>query len=297
MKYIWYIFTRDQPIVEFNQDKFESAAAKIWERGYEYIQTFNHNDIIAYNTIVIEWYEQDRIDVVRGLYWIFPWQIRERDWEYHAIFRFLVPIQKKAVTRIGECLAEMYGWNYQYHTFFQKTSTILETDNECYTNPQAIVQYFDEVFYSDSVNHVAEKYVNENVKITELQELLPGMMLLCDEHLNIAVWYGKPFKTVFAAMSFSLNATYTFFNKHFAAWFKTDDNKQYLNWVVIKTHELVEHDGWLASMDDKGNYKWVTDFIIRVHYKIKKPEWDVWYIVRLTNKYGETTDYIEWRTM
>lgn len=295
MKYIWYIFTKDQPIVEFNQDKFESAAMKLWEKGYEYIQTFNHNDIIAYNTLVIEWFEQDRLDIVRGLYWVHPWQIRERDGEMHAIFRFLKPIQKKAISRIGECLAEMYNGNYQYHTFFSKSSKIVETDSDCYTNPQVVTQYFDEIFYSDSVNHAAEKYVNDNISITSIQEKLPWVLLLCDEHLNIAIGYWKVFKTVYTIMSFSLNATYAFFNKHFAAGFKTDDNKQYLNWVVIKTSELVEHDWWLASLDDKWWYKWVTDFIIRVYYKIKKPEWDVWYIVRLTNKYWETTDYIEWR--
>ncbi len=296
MKHLWYVFTKDQPIVEFNEKRFEDAVALTGNKWYEYIQTFNGNDIVSYNTIVIEWVESDRLDIVRALYGVYPWQIRVRDEITHAVFRFIRPLSKKNVTTIAEQFATLLGWDYLFHTFFKQTCTYI-AEEEVYTDPMLIQQYFNDKYCSDTINHSTEQYINDTVDIREISLKLPSDNLICDSFLNVAIGYGKPFYTVFKCLWFSLSAAYRFFNTHFNAGFKTDDKALvwYLNsGIIVKTAELVEHDGWLSLLTDNW-YKWVTDFIIKVHYQLNRPEWEVGYIVTLTNKFWEQTDYIEWK--
>jgi len=61
------------------------------------MQTFDDNNIIEYNTIVINITKESakrRIDIVSELYGIIPNEIRYKDNEQDLVFKFAKPLQK-----------------------------------------------------------------------------------------------------------------------------------------------------------------------------------------------------------
>jgi len=121
MRYNWgYVINKTQAIIEFDKSTFEEISQNRNEK-YEYIQTFDDNNIVEYNTIVVNLQSEhsiSRIDKVAELYWVVPNEIRHEWTERDLIFRFQKPLQKAAVINIWKVMEQLYFSNVRYFTFY-----------------------------------------------------------------------------------------------------------------------------------------------------------------------------------
>lgn len=299
MRYNWgYVINKTQAIIEFDKKTFEEIAENRLEK-YEYLQTFDDNNIVEYNTIIVNLQSEhsiSRIDIVAQLYGVIPNEIRHEWTERDLIFRFQKPLQKAAVINIGKVLEQLYFSNVRYFTFYEPKK--IERVSEEFiitTNVYSAWQWIDnsrkiainDVKNIDAINESMLVDIDKAIAILKRSEKI-------DYWLWVIIGYGWIVDYVFRILK-SIEATYRFFEEHFGIKFMdtTDAMELYMNewvsiwaeWVMISGHDML-------VIDDKGNAKPLTDFLITVHYKIRRKTW-VNYIVSLI-KWDIEVRHIEW---
>ncbi len=301
MRYNWgYVINKTQAIIEFDKKTFEEVANNREEK-YEYIQTFDDNNIVEYNTIVVNLQSEhsvSRIDIVAELYSIVPNEIRHHGKEQDLIFRFLKPLQKAAVMNLWKVLEQLYFANVRYFTFFDPTKIEKVTDSFVVTtNIYRAGEWIDnsrkiainDVKNIDAINEAMLIDMDKAISILKRSEKI-------DYGLWVIVWYGWIVDYIFRILK-SIEATYKFLEEHFDIKFMdtTDAMELYMNEGIGISSEwiVISWDGMLI-LDEKGKTSPLTDFQITVHYKIKRKSW-VSYIVSFIKRDLEVR-HVEWVT-
>lgn len=299
MRYnVWYVINKTQAIIEFDKELFDEFSANREEK-YIYMQTFDDNNIIEYNTIVINITKESakrRIDIVSELYGIIPNEIRYKDNEQDLVFRFAKPFQKAGVMKIAKVLEQLYFASSRYFTFYEPddikdiSESFLLTQNVYLAGDwidNSRKQAINDVKNNDAIAESMLCNIDDVLKILKRHEKV-------DYDLSIVIWYGSVVDYVLRVLR-SVEATYRFFSEHFGIEFMdtTDSMELYMNeWVWVISDGIVVSGDKLLIIDDKGNSKELTDFQISVHYKIRRKTW-VSYVVSFIKMDAEVR-HIEW---
>lgn len=295
---VWYVLNKTQAIIEFDREIFLEVAHNREEK-YEYIQTFDDNNIVEYNTIVINIQSAlgvKRIEEVAELYDIQPNEIRYYKNETDLVFRFVKPMQKAVVLNISNTLQQLYFSDTRYFTFFAPDE--IKTVSDQYLNITSVQ------LASIWINNARKPAINdvENADaITSAMMLDPvDVLSKLKRHEKVDVWlgvvigYGWILDYVLKALK-STEATYKFFNEYYNLGFADTDHSMwhYMDiWVGIMWEWIVSVWDKLMIINDKWVSKELTDFQISVHYKITRPT-GVSYVVSLLKSDIEVK-HIEW---
>lgn len=289
----------DASVVTTDRESFQSTVETLGVQGCEYIQTFSWAKISKYFTIVAsgQWlHMRNRIDEVSNMYGVHPYEIRKSDDIYHAVYLLSRGTTKWVASRTANTIWELLCSDTQYWTFFSNYETV-------YSEPMNQVKIEDldriGVYFNDAIHSIGDS-INDGlinkanfVPASSIAEKF-GRTEEIDEELNIIVWFGKPFAYVKSVLG-NLDATLKFFNEHFDVGFKIQDvalSTYFKDGILGKSSYLVEYGTWYWVETDKWS-KQVTDFTIRVHYKLIRDEETI-YAISLVGKDWKKTRIIEW---
>lgn len=297
MSKIWYVLSLDSAVIERDQVAFDEALQITGKTWYEYLQTIENNEIVWYYTITLVNIGPERIHTVKDLYNITPNEKRSRgeDSDTHHLFFLSQSVNTKLAHKLAENLSQLYQAKFCFHTFYSVTCTRDHLNKEAIA-PRAISRLFVQRTLTDSVNEGKLRVVNE-YPLSDIQEILKKHDAF-DKVLNRVPWHWTVFEYVYDTFG-STTATYRFFNEHFGADFKIEEGSvsDYLRAGVavnLSGSWLVEDKWAYYALTQKGDEKQVTDFLIRVHYKIVRVD-SISYIVSLMNQVGYEVNRIEWK--
>ncbi len=289
----------DASAVATDRDQFSETVKMLGVQGCEYIQTFSWARISKYFTIVAsgQWMRmRDRIDEVSNMHWVHPFEIRESDGVYHAIYLLSRGTTKWVASKLANTIGELLNADTQYWTFFSDYTMV-------YSEPMNTVRieeldkislYFNDAKHSigDSINDWLINKANFCPAESIIQKF--GREDEVDNELNLIVWYGKPFAYVKSILG-NLDATLKFFNEHFDVGFKIQDvalSTYFRDGIASKSSYMVEYGSGYGIETEKW-MKQVTDFTIRVHYKLIRDDETI-YAISLVGKDWKKTRIIEW---
>jgi len=297
MSKIWYTLSIESAFIERDEDKFVEALGVTGKLGYEYPQHIERNEITWYYTLILKWVPSERIETVTEIYGITPNEKRSRlaeEWD-HYLFFLTQQVNEKTAHKIGENLSKLYWGGYIFHTFYKGNSEVRIIQQEAHT-PRSILRLFTERNLCDSVNEGKLRIVNE-YPIGEIQKYLKRSERF-DKLLNRIPHHGTAFEYVHDILGSTI-AAYKFFNEHFQTDFKIEQGNMsdYLTEgvSVSLTGSGIIEDKWAYYvLTAKGEEKQITDFTVRVHYKVMKND-QISYIVSLMNQTGFEVKRIEWK--
>lgn len=289
----------DAAIVETNREEFTSKLEKLWVQWCEYFQKFSGSKISKYYTIVASasWEAfRYRIDQVNRMYGIFPCEIRQSGSKYHAIYQLSRPLNKTNTDKLALVIKEVLLCDIQYWTFFSNYEKILEEKISTVSieDIERVGKYilWGSTTVWDSIND----------SLLDVANFVPAKSVIdifgrnedIDEDLNIIIGYGKPFAYVREILG-SLDATLKFFNEHFDTGFQMQDvtiDTYFVDGILSKSEEMIQLWGGYAIETEKGNVR-ITDFTIRVHYKLIREDKTA-YAISLVGKDGKKTSVFQW---
>lgn len=289
----------DAAIVETNREEFTSKLEKLWVQWCEYFQKFSGSKISKYYTIVASasWEAfRYRIDQVNRMYGIFPCEIRQSGSKYHAIYQLSRPLNKTNTDKLALVIKEALLCDIQYWTFFSNYEKILEEKISTVSieDIERVGKYilWGSTTVWDSIND----------SLLDAANFVPAKSVIdifgrnedIDEDLNIIIGYGKPFAYVREILG-SLDATLKFFNEHFDTGFQMQDvtiDTYFVDGILSKSEEMIQLWGGYAIETEKGNVR-ITDFTIRVHYKLIREDKTA-YAISLVGKDGKKTSVFQW---
>lgn len=297
MSKIWYVLTIDSAVIERDKSVFEEALSTTWKLWYEYLQNVDNNEISSYYSITLMSIDEKRIEDVKRLYSILPNERRirwENEWVYYTFF-LSQSVNVKLAHKLADNLSQLYQSPFYFHTLYSENSKIEVFHKEAIT-PRAIWRIFVQRNLTDSVNEWKLRIVND-YKIEQIQSLLSRHEDF-DDVLNRVPWYWTAFEYVYDIL-WSVTSAYRFFNEHFDAWFRIEEwsISDYLrDWVPVwLSWSGIVEDKWVYFvLTQKWEEKQITDFTIRVHYKIIRDD-NVSYIVSLMNQSWFEVNRIEWK--
>ena len=297
---LWYILHPAQAIIEFNRDEFE-AFSKNRVESYEYLQTFDDNNIVEYNTVIVNVStdrSKTRFDTVAELYGIKPQEIRtlSLNWQEDYIFKFSKPVAKAGAARIGKILEQLYFWTARFYTFF-RYDTRTELDSWSFN----IGLINDIGWWLEDGLQVAINDVKNAPALEQAREIDPSLIVQAmrrtekvDDELGLIIWYGWGITYVLSCLR-SVDATYKFFSENFSIDFSDtyESMEEYINdGVFVAGDGIIRSGGRIKVIDDKGNSKDLTDFDITVHYKIRRKD-KISYVVSFIKPDSEIR-HVEW---
>lgn len=289
----------DAAIVETNREEFTSKLEKLWVQGCEYFQKFSGSKISKYYTIVASasWEAfRYRIDQVNRMYGIFPCEIRQSGSKYHAIYQLSRPLNKTNTDKLASVIKEALLCDIQYWTFFSNYEKILE-EKISVVSIEDIERVGKYILWGSTT-----VWDSINDSLLDVANFVPAKSVIdifgrnedIDEDLNIIIGYGKPFAYVREILG-SLDATLKFFNEHFDTGFQMQDvtiDTYFVDGILSKSEEMIQLWGGYAVETEKGNVR-ITDFTIRVHYKLIREDKTA-YAISLVGKDGKKTAVFQW---
>lgn len=289
----------DAAIVETDREEFTSKLKKLWVQGCEYFQKFSGSKISKYYTIVASasWDAfRYRIDQVNEMYGIFPCEIRKSGSKYHAIYQLSRPLNKTNTDKLSSILKEVLLCDTQYWAFFSDYEKVFE-DKISVISIEDIERVGKYILWGsttvwDSINDSLLDSANF-VPAKDVIEIF-GRSEDIDDDLNIIIWYWKPFAYVREILG-SLDAALKFFNEHFSIGFQMQDNTidtYFVDGILSKSEDMIQLWGGYAVETEKGNIR-ITDFTIRVHYKLLRED-KIAYAISLVGKDGKKTAVFQW---
>lgn len=295
----WFVLNPEQSIIEFNKEEFDVYAANR-EESYEYIQTFDDNNIVEYTTVVVNALSNEakaRYHDVVALYKISPQEIRILWNQEDYIFRFSTPMSKAWAARVGKILENLYQANARFYTFYRYDHrNVLDptwTTNVGLLN--SIWAWIDDGL-KNPINDVKNSSQLEQARSVDPALVVASMKRVesVDSVLGIIIWHGSGLSYVLGCLR-SVEATYKFYSENF--WIEFADTyesmEEYINeGIFVSGNGIVRSGGRLVIINDKGEAKELADFDITVHYKIRRKD-KVSYVVSLIRTDSEVR-HIEW---
>jgi len=297
---LWYILNPAQAIIEFDRSEFE-VFSKNRSESYEYIQTFDDNNIVEYNTIVVNVVTEkskSRFDIVSELYGIRPQEIRSLaiNGQEDYIFKFSKPLSKAWASRIWKILEQLYFWTSRFYTFFRYDNQT-ELD-EWSVNIGVIndIGWWLDDGLSVAINDVKNAGALEQAREVDVSLVVQAMRRTekVDNDLGIVIGYGWGITYVLTCLR-SVDATYKFFSENFSIEFSDtyESMEEYIKDGVFVSWDGIIRSGWrIKVINDKWDSKDLTDFDITVHYKIRRKE-KISYVVSFLKPDSEVR-HVEW---
>ena len=294
--FIWYTLSSKSAVIQSNIEQFRADVALTGQIGYEFMQEFIGNDIVWYKTCVVIAPQAERIALVKEVYGIEPYQIRDTSEGIHYIFMFPKAFTKNRYYLAAQYLGDLYKVETRLYTIFDDQCSSIDT-LWFILDYTALTSIFHLPLLSDSINQDQEIYINETIQIQSALIALNSTDPF-DPDLNIVPGIGKPFAYAVYKL-WSVEWAYKFFNEKFEGEFITDGDgisEYLLNGVVARSTAIIEKNGGYYTLGAKDQLVRLTDFLIHVHYQIARPGQEVVYIVSLVNALGRRVDFIEWRS-
>jgi len=296
----WYVLNQTQAIIEFDEEEFK-IITRNRDEAFEYIQTFDDNNIVEYRSIVINVSNdvaKKRFDTVSRLYWITPQEIRIKWSQEDYIFNLARPLSKAWASRIAKILATIYFATPRFLTFYNADEANVLSDT--FLNIATVNSIG---WWLTDLNNLPINDVRNRQSLLEAQAIPASAVVNSmkeiidvDEELGIVIWYGSPISYVMNRLR-STEATYRFFSENFAIEFSDtyESMEEYINDGIFVAWDWVIRSGWkLHIINEKGEEKELTDFDITVHYKIRRAD-SISYVVSL-KKIDDEVSHIEWPT-
>ena len=293
-----------------NETKFKKELETIDSIWFYYPHIFKRKVISTYWAVIISTSGIERLEVIKTLYGIEPSKVFSDGKIFHFVFDVMKWIDKSEYNRTWRSLAFLYDGEvidyhfYPKHKITEKYSSELngkELRNKCFQLFRILT--IDENYEKElSLHNFKEYEKTKKISLLEIAEELKESIVDIDEMNNIHIKYGYPYQYVLNFFWLPSKA-FEFFNEKYELDFKIEfDN----DWDIINDWVPIKEGGWL--MVDKNGYftltenktgiwerKDVSDFFIRVYYKIVWNDWLTQYIVSFTSASNEIeTQKILW---
>lgn len=269
--------------------------------GYEIPHHFNNDwNISSYTKLIVEVDEYYDIDYVTDVYWFHPNSIYS-DWnKKHLIFNLSKRISVLDWQKISSALAYIYDGKYLDYNFFPEYKIYKAHEDD--ENQKWLIQFLIRYYFlinnskeKEFDTHNYEEFLETNKLPIEgvLTKIWLSATNKVDTRKNIHIERWNNFDL---AMSYnnSLKNTFEFFNKYFERNFTFDEYNSEWSDLECSSYFLID-PFWYFSINEKHEKKQITDFIIKVHYKIVKVDKTQLYIVSLiNNREGIETPKIFW---
>ena len=286
---------KTQSIPCWSEDDLERIFLARWSRNwYVSEQTYKDNDILKYNTIIISWVEDTRVEYVREYYGIEPAEAWLTEWVWYYKFIFDA-ITYRLYQDYWSTLADLYAWSYEFYRPHDAT------DYKLYEQPRDIITRIRHIWdWIADTQWRAIRDPKNDTNIDKANRLDPRQLVQelwygdeYDEVLKIIIWYGSNYKCATGRQW--INSAHRFFADKYNIEFASEEEAIDVvmsQWVIPASHV---YQSWSSlGYDDADNkFKKLTDFIIYVHYKLLR--WDqITYIVSIIGEHWQK-HHIEWK--
>jgi len=278
--------------------------------GYYFPHFFDENNTLkSYGTFVIllRSYDQENIKRIKEGYAIEPTQIikHSQNDTYHFIFDIELWISKDEYQTVSQAIALVYWWEpIDYHYYHDENS--VKTESILFTNTKfesfwdmKNVWYFMKSEESErSKTKVELMAINEvnNLNVIDIAQKLGLKNEKLDWKLNISVKFWKPYNFILNQFKLPAEAR---------RWINETYGIKIQDYVDITKYrglweKIIEWDSFFLDeiwyyMVLEWEKKRMTDFFVNVHYKIKKSDTEIAFIVSLVNEIAwYKSNKIEW---
>ena len=261
----------------------------------------NNNKISSYTALVIETTVEVDLDYLKDTYKIKPNKIYKHNYTYQYVFNLYKAIPPHDYKRAWKWLTYIIWWILVDCHFFPeyKVEKILEQDIIDKNLITFLIQFSLQIKWDDkyqqelSVHNYQEFLKTKDIPFTDILTKLKLPLVDFDSKKNIHLKFWWPFNFVWQHLLW-WRKVFEFFNEEFWLDFELEeekDNTKYTrDWVLLDDTLLkwwwiykYSHINWYYRNDKDSNPVNITDFIIKVYYKIQQVDWTIWYIISLVN--------------
>ena len=288
-----YTINPEDLVLTWDEQAFEKDLEIIKDSIWYFFPQYFKKDgaIVSYLNVIINW-TQDRIEYVKELYKIEPNKVYS-DWkEFHLVFQLKKWIWKGEYDRIWYVLSILFWWKTQNFHFYPKHN-IAEKYSSKVPNKN-LKSFLNKLFFilsaSDKVERELSKHNYDEYQKTkeipffDILEKLWESQKNVDDFLNIHLIYWYPYEYLLNYFN-SAQKVFDFFNKNFGLEFKIEEEiptQIISDWVIVKESNSFFMDNlWYFAIDAKWNKTRITDFYIKVYYRIVDNNWITDFIVSL----------------
>lgn len=313
MKTNWrFTLNLEAMLLEKDENSFVKDLLSLWQIWYVFPHYYNDDDTISsYAWLVVTTKNKniiERVEYVKEIYKIEPTNIFENDWIYHIVFELNKGIAQNQYKQYQKALEFIYSAkSIEYH-FYAKSDKVNKVYScEKKSSPITVLSNIYVLIQNKNIERDFDKHnLEEYNKTLDLSfEEISGKLLdsscmkSIDEEtwININVW--NQFSYVVDFLQSKVEA-FAFFNNEF--WLSFDIDEDSTNKIVPREWVSII-DGWWFFSNSRGYYimdkDWkdiqITDFYIKVHYRLIKSDKEKVFIVSLHNETNdERTEKIEW---
>lgn len=309
----WKYTINPQDVASATTDikEFQEALEEIDEIWYElpHIYKENSEKVSLYTAIIVETNDIDDVNRIKEIHDIEPSVIYYNETKtYHLVFSLVKWIKEAEFNRLWKVLAFLYkGKLIDYHFFYwPKISKTREIEWDMNQSDFAL-KLKRILWHIQNRDNYYEKIYIENhdpyretlkVKIEDIAEILQESKANVDDVHNFDIIYWFPYFYVLNYFEQNFYKTRAFFEENFNIKFKEEKLSEWaiiIWWVEIgDTPKLMKDELWYFSFkwEDKNR---ITDFFIKVYYKIIWVDGSETYIVTLLSWWSwKETKKIEW---
>jgi len=293
-----YLINPDEP-TKTSEDIniFHNDLQELWWYWYVLNHFFSSKwDITSYGSIVIETKIKPDIDKLISIYKIEPNLIlKDLEWIYHVVFNLEKWISKNDYNRAWKWLGYILDWTQIDYHYYENVNIIIEHKND--NIDKELINFLVQIslqLKSDvklerifSQNNFEELQKANNIPFSDIFKSLNLALVDVDIDKNFHIKFWKPFSFLENYFD-SQRKTFTFLNNKFNLNFDIEDkkiSKYSKEWVLIENWwNFYSNAKWYYVLNKEWDPSLITDFKIKVYYKIKRPDWWMVYIVSLYNE-------------
>lgn len=253
-------------------------------------------EITSYWSITIETKIKPNLENILEVYKIEPnLVLKDLNWIYNIVFLLEKWISKNDYSRSAKWLEFILDWSLIDCHFYEEINIIKEHSNDNIDKElvnfltQLSLQLTSWVRYERmfSQKNFEELEKANQIPFTELFEILRLPLIDVDIEKNFHIKYWKVF-TYLENYFDSQRKTFSFLNEKFKLDFDMDDkkiSKYSKEWILIENwFSFYSNKKWYYTLSKDWDAKMITDFKIKVYYKIRKTDWSMFYITSLYNE-------------
>lgn len=289
-------------------NEFQKDLEELWEKWYVLNHFFWKKwEITSYWSITIKTKIKPDLAKLLDIYKLEPNLIlKDLEWTYNVVFYLEKWISKNDYLRAGKWLEFILDWDLIDYYFYENYKIIIEHKND--NIDKELINFLTQLslqLTSDvrlerifTQNNYEELLKTNKIPFSELFEALKLPLIDIDIEKNFHIKYWKPFNFLENYFD-SQRKTFSFLNEKFELNFDIDDkkiSKYSKEWILIENWwNFYSNKKWYYTLNKDWDAKVITDFKIKVYYKIRKTDWSMIYIVSLYNEESWfESEKIEW---
>lgn len=312
MKTNWrFTLNLEWGLLEKDEKAFKQEVYSFNQVWYYFPHYYNDEDdsISSYWWLVVKTKNKkilERVDYVKEIYWIDPHSIVMTEWEYHIVFNLNKGIDANRYKAYQKALEFIYSSKaIDYHFYNDETIVKVVYESEKKSSPITALAGVNSIIQNKQIerhfdkNNLEQYNKANSIPFSDIVVKLwdDSDALKIDEEKWIHVLYGRQFEYV-TNMLESRADTIEFFNTNYWLTFTTEkeDLEEIREWVFISDWQwFFKNDRWYYTVDKDDRDIQITDFHIKVHYRLIKSDKEKVFIVSLINEWSdERTNKIEW---